>query len=107
MGRTSRGHPRVIRADIPAQNFGQGGENLGKNKHRGADIHDPKARTSMTLRDFQKLRSEKLWAEFRSLLTGPSVPPRAGIHSPYGPHLLVQFAGRGLRPLIVGVPGRL
>ena len=35
-----------------------------KNKHLGADIHDPKARTSMTLRDLQKLRSEKLWAEF-------------------------------------------
>ena len=37
---------------------------LEKNKHLGADIHDPKARTSTTLRDFQKLRSEKLWAEF-------------------------------------------
>ena len=35
-----------------------------KNKHFSADIHDPKARTSATLRDFQKLRSEKLWAEF-------------------------------------------
>ena len=37
---------------------------LEKNKHLGADIHDPKARTATTLRDFQKLRSEKLWAEF-------------------------------------------
>ena len=37
---------------------------LKKNKHLGADIHDPKARTSTTLRDFQELRSEKLWAEF-------------------------------------------
>ena len=54
----------VIRADVPAKNFGQGGENPGKNKHFGTDIHDPKARTSTTLRDFQKLRSEKLWAEF-------------------------------------------
>ena len=35
-----------------------------KSKHLGADIHDPKARTSTTPRDFQKLRSEKLWAEF-------------------------------------------
>ena len=35
-----------------------------ENKHLGADIHDPKARTSTTLRDFRKLRSEKLWAEF-------------------------------------------
>ena len=64
MGRTSRGHPGVIRADIPTQNFGQGAQNPGKNKHLGADIHDPKARTSTTLRDSQKLRSEKLWAEF-------------------------------------------
>ena len=29
-GRTSRGHPGVIRTDIPAQNFGQGGQNPGK-----------------------------------------------------------------------------
>ena len=64
LGRTSRGHPGVIRADIPTQNFGQGAQNPGKNKHLGADIHDPKARTSTTLRDSQKLRSEKLWAEF-------------------------------------------
>ena len=27
---------------------------LEKNKHVSADIHDPKARTSTTLRDFQK-----------------------------------------------------
>ena len=59
-----RGHPGVIRADIPAQNFGQGSKLLEKNKHLGADIHDPKARTSTTLRDFQKLWSEKLWAKF-------------------------------------------
>ena len=26
------GHPGVIRADIPAQNFGQGCQNLGKNQ---------------------------------------------------------------------------
>ena len=30
LGRISRGHPGVIRADIPAQNFGQGGPNPGK-----------------------------------------------------------------------------
>ena len=30
MGRISRGHPGVIRADIPAQNFGQGRQNPGK-----------------------------------------------------------------------------
>ena len=30
LGRTPRGHPGVIRADIPAQNFGQGSQNPGK-----------------------------------------------------------------------------
>ena len=30
LGRTARCHPGVIRADIPAQNFGQGGQNPGK-----------------------------------------------------------------------------
>ena len=40
-GWISRGHPGAIR-----------------------DIHHPKARTSTTLRDLPKLRSEKLWAEF-------------------------------------------
>ena len=54
----------VIRADIPAQNFGQGAQNPGKSNHLGADTHDPKVRTSTILRDFQKLRSEKLWTEF-------------------------------------------
>ena len=60
--RTSGGHSR----DILAQNFGQGSPNPGgkKNKHFGADIHDPKARTSTTLRGFQKLRLEELWFEF-------------------------------------------
>ena len=30
LGRISRGHPGVIRADIPAQNFGEGAQNLEK-----------------------------------------------------------------------------
>ena len=76
LARMSRGHPGVIRADIPAQNFCQGAQNPGKNKHLGADIHDPKVRTSTPPRDFQKLRSEELWAEFSFPipLTGPLVP---------------------------------
>ena len=44
LGRISRGHPGVIRADIPAQNFGQGAQNPGKKK---TSIW---ARTSMTRR---------------------------------------------------------
>ena len=57
LGRTSRGHHSRGYA-------GPGQSKLWKKKHFGADIHDPKARTSTTLRDFQKLRSERLWAEF-------------------------------------------
>ena len=42
----------------PADIRGRAGKNPGKkNKHLGVDIHDPKAGTSTTLRDFQKLRS--------------------------------------------------
>ena len=69
LGQISRGHPGVIRADIPAQNFGSGpSKSWKKNKHLGADIHDPKARTSTTPRDLQKLRSENFGLNFRSLL---------------------------------------
>ena len=58
--RTSGGHSR----GYPDRKLRSGRPKSWKNKHWGADIHDPKARTSTTLRDFQKLRSEKLWAEF-------------------------------------------
>ena len=57
--RTSGGHSR----GYPGQELRSGRSKSWKNKHFGADIHDPKVRTSTTLRDFQKLRSEKLWAE--------------------------------------------
>ena len=57
---TSGGHSR----GYPSPKLRSGRSKSWKNKHLGADIHDPKARTSTTLRDFQKLRSEKLWAEF-------------------------------------------
>ena len=58
--RTSGGHSR----GYPDPKLRSGRSKSWKNKHLGADIHDPKARTSTTLRDFQKLRSEKLRAEF-------------------------------------------
>ena len=58
--RTSGGHSR----GYPGPRLRSRQSKSWKNKHFGADIHDPKARTSTTLRDFQKLRSEKLWAEF-------------------------------------------
>ena len=62
LGGTSRGHRGVIRADVPAQNFGQGGQNPGK--------------TSISARTSMILRSEELWAEFsfpnRSLFPDPS-----------------------------------
>ena len=58
--RTSGGHSR----GYPGPKLRSGRSESWKNKHLGADTHDPKARTSTTLRDFQKLRSEKLRAEF-------------------------------------------
>ena len=74
---TTRNQPKeeVFRTDIPRTSGGHlrgypgpklrsGPSKLWKNMHFGADIHDPKARTSTTPRGFQKLRSEKLWAEF-------------------------------------------
>ena len=58
--RTSGGHSR----GYPGPKLRSGPSKSWKNKHFAADIHDPKARTSTTLRGFQKLWSEKLWAEF-------------------------------------------
>ena len=62
------GYPADVHADIPAdvreQKLRAGPRNPGRNKDFGADIHDPKARTSMTPGGFEKLRSEKLRAEF-------------------------------------------
>ena len=60
LGRTSGGHSR----GHPGPKLRLGRSKSWKNKHLGADVQDPKVRTSTTLRDFQKLRSEKLWAEF-------------------------------------------
>ena len=58
LGRTSCGYPGVIRADIPAQNFGQGGQNPGKKQAfwrghpwpEGADVHDPKGFPTTSVR---------------------------------------------------------
>ena len=58
--RTSGGHSR----GYPGPKLRSGQSKSWKNKHFGADIHDPKVRTSTTPRDLQKLLSEKLWAEF-------------------------------------------
>ena len=58
--RTSGGHSR----GYPGLKLRSGPLKPWENKHFGVDIHDPKARTSTTLRDFQELRSDKLWAEF-------------------------------------------
>ena len=58
--RTSGGHSR----GYPGPKLRSGRSKSWKNKHFSADVRDPKARTSTTLRGFQKLRSEKLRAEF-------------------------------------------
>ena len=58
--RTSGGHSR----GYPEPKLRSGPSKLWKYKHFSVDIHDLKARMSTTLRGFQKLRSEKLWAEY-------------------------------------------
>ena len=58
--RTSGGHL----CGYPVSKLRSGPSKLWENKHFGVDIHDLTAQMSTTLRDFQKLRSEKLWAEF-------------------------------------------
>ena len=65
---------------------------LEEKKHLGVDIHDLKARTSTTLTDFQKLRSEKLWAEF-------SFPNNVSFSS-----TMVSRVGNGQLSLIFSVP---
>ena len=76
LGRTCRGHPGVIRADIPGQNFGQGPRNPGKTSILVRTSMNILARTSMTPRDVQKLRSGKHWAEFSVTLITPQLQTR-------------------------------
>ena len=114
------GHPADIRgsfARISWPKTSLSGKNPGtKNKHFGADIHDPKARTSTTLRDFHKLRSEKLWAQFSFPKNGlrnvvlwfgafgiqlrPEAQNAGGGARFRGPEVLGPLKGLGTRPLI-------
>ena len=67
-GWISRGRPRGYPGGRPGAKTSVRPSKSWKNKHFGADIHDPKARTSMTPRGFLKLRSEKnfgTWWTFR------------------------------------------
>ena len=68
-GSLGDGHPADVRGSftrISRPKTSVRAVKILENKHFGTDIHDPKARTSTTLGDFQKLWSEKLWAEFSS-----------------------------------------
>ena len=62
-------------ADVRGYSAGRPGPDLGQaletleHKHSGADIHDPNARTSMIPGDAKKIRAEKLWVDFRSLIS--------------------------------------
>ena len=47
-GQTSCRHRGVIAADVQGHKLQSDPQNLEKNKHFGVEIHDPKARTSMT-----------------------------------------------------------
>ena len=51
-------------AQCPGSKLRAGPPKYWKNMHFGAEIHDPKARTSATPGLVKKLRSEKLWAKF-------------------------------------------
>ena len=73
--RTSGGHSR----GFPGPKLRSGQSKSWNNKRFGADIHDPKARTSTTLRGFRKLRSEKLWAEY-------PFPTNTELSEFFGPH---------------------
>ena len=77
------GYPAAVHADIPADVRGQ--------KLRQA--HDPKARTSMTPGVFQKLRSEKLRAEFSFpiLLHNELVLFKAQLGEPFLGILIISF----------------
>ena len=60
---------RISRRTSGGKNFGQALEILEKNKHFGADIHDPKARTSMTRRGVEKnFGLKKFGLNFHSLI---------------------------------------
>ena len=58
-GRISRGRPRGYPGGRPGAKTSVRPSKSWKNKHFGADIHDPKARTSMTLGAFQKTSVRK------------------------------------------------
>ena len=63
-GRISSGRARGYPGGLPGAKTSVKPSKSWENMHFGADIHDPKAQTSMTPGVFKKLRSEKLRAEF-------------------------------------------
>ena len=70
-GRISCGRPRGYPGGRTGAKASIKPSKSWKNRHFGADVHDPKARTSMTPGGFKKLRSEKLRAEFSFPGFGP------------------------------------
>ena len=49
----------VIPADVRGQELRSSSQNVGKNKRFGADVHDPKAQTSMTPGGFERNFGQK------------------------------------------------
>ena len=70
-GRISGGRPRGYPGGRQGAKTSVKPSKSWKIKHFGADVHEPKARTSMTRGVFKKLRSEKLRAEFSFPKFGP------------------------------------
>ena len=59
-----------IRADVWGQKLRSGSQNPRTHKHSDADIHDPKARTSMIQGGSEKLQPEKFLSNFSFPLSG-------------------------------------
>ena len=73
-GRISRGRPRGNLGGRPGAKASVGPSKSWKNKHFGAGIHDPKARTSMTRRGWKKnFGLKKFGLNFRSLDESPKI----------------------------------
>ena len=105
-GRISGGRPRGYPGGRPGAKTSVKPSKSWKNKHFGADVHDPKARTSMTRGGSKKLRSEKLRAEFSfpiydSFCPVPSLPSTFQFHRFWG---CINFVPRTQDAVRGGVP---
>ena len=67
-GQISGRRPREYPGGCPGEKTYVKPRNPGKDKHFGADVHDPKAGTSMTAGGFKKFGQINFGLNFRSLI---------------------------------------